>query len=58
MFKFGVKTKEAKWDRWNPTLEEMKSNYIKTIRGLFYMLGELVLNTKITLKIHFDKCIF
>ena len=29
MFKFGVKTKEAKWDRWNPTLEEMKSNYIK-----------------------------
>ena len=22
------------------------------------MLGELVLNTKITLKIHFDKCIF
>lgn len=37
---------------------QMKSNYIKTIRGLFYMLGELVLNTKITLKIHFDKCIF
>ena len=28
----------------------MKSNYIKTIKGLFYMLGEFVLNTKLPSK--------